>query len=108
MNQELKPCPFCGSAAMPCVQWAQCSNSLCPAFHIQTCNFKAWNTRAAPSEDVRAEVDEQDLFESVFPMPCHTMRFDGGYAATEFNAWSAHDFVKKWDGWKARARLNPQ
>jgi hypothetical protein len=51
-------------------------------------------------------VDEQDLFESVFQMPAHTTRFKGGYAATEFNAWAAHEFVKKWDGWKARAKFN--
>lgn len=50
--------PFCNSSVMPGVSWAQCSNSLCVAFHIQSSDFRGWNTRVAPAEDVRAVVDE--------------------------------------------------
>ena len=58
---ELLPCPFCNSSVMPGVSWAQCSNSLCVAFHIQSSDFRGWNTRVAPAEDVRAVVDEPVL-----------------------------------------------
>lgn len=47
---------------------------------------------------------EQDLFEASFPMPANCTRFPGGYAATEFNAWAAHTFCERWEGWKAARR----
>lgn len=64
----------------------------------------ALSASAEPSAPV--ERDEQELFESVFPMPSSTTKFKGGYAATEFNAWDAHKFCNRWDGWKARAALS--
>ncbi|EKE2597402.1 TPA: hypothetical protein H2W59_004286 [Salmonella enterica] len=58
--------------------------------------------------DARAPVDEMAAFEAVFPMPAHTTRLSGGYAATDYNAWDAHTFCKNWNGWKARAALYQQ
>ena len=52
--------------------------------------------------------DEQDKFESVFPMPNSCTRILGGYAATDYNAWSAHSYKDKWEGWKAHAILAKQ
>lgn len=47
----------------------------------------------------------QTAFEALNPVPKHITKFKGGYAATEFNAWGAHDFCKKWDGFKQCAKL---
>lgn len=51
------------------------------------------------------EVDAQRAFEALNPMPNYVTKFKGGYAATEFNAWSAHDFCKKWAGFNRCAKL---
>lgn len=47
---------------------------------------------------------EQDAFELAFPMPANCLRFPGGYAPTEFNAWDASKFCERWEGWKAARR----
>lgn len=49
--------------------------------------------------------DAQAAFEALNPMPRHVTKFKGGYAATEFNAWDAHEFCKKWDGFNQCAKL---
>lgn len=46
-------------------------------------------------------VDPRDVFENVFPIPKHVIRCGNGYACTEYNAWGAHDFIQKWEGWSA-------
>lgn len=55
------------------------------------------------------DADPRDAFEKVFPIPAHVSRCGKGYAVHEYNAWSAHDYVKKWDGWNAcrAAMLQP-
>jgi hypothetical protein len=45
--------------------------------------------------------DPRDAFETVFPMPKHAQRCGGGYAVTSYGAWTAYEFVKKWEGWDA-------
>ncbi|MEE6416397.1 hypothetical protein V3H55_03650 [Klebsiella quasipneumoniae] len=45
--------------------------------------------------------DPRDAFETVFPMPKHAQRCGGGYAVTSYGAWTAYEFVKKWEGWNA-------
>lgn len=50
------------------------------------------------------DTDPRDAFEKVFPIPAHVSRCGKGYAVHEYNAWSAHDYVKKWDGWNACCR----
>lgn len=47
------------------------------------------------------DTDPRDAFEVVFPMPKHVTRCGKGYACTEYNAWGAHDFIRKWEGWSA-------
>lgn len=46
-------------------------------------------------------VDPRDAFEKVFPPPKHVIRCGKGYACTEYNAWDAQGFIKKWEGWNA-------
>lgn len=47
---------------------------------------------------------EQEMFEQHYPIPPNCARHRGGYSATSFNAWEAHAFINKWEGWKARSR----
>jgi hypothetical protein len=44
-EQELKPCPFCGSEAKRVAGWATCSNDDCIVSDVGTVTSK-WNTRA--------------------------------------------------------------
>lgn len=48
---------------------------------------------------------ERTLFESLYQLPSHCMWCGGGYAATDYNAWSAQDYAKKWEGWISRAKV---
>ncbi|AIO65770.1 hypothetical protein [Burkholderia oklahomensis] len=50
-----------------------------------------------------ALADERAAFEEKFPMPSQTERCGNGYAATGYNAWDAHKFIARWEGWQARA-----
>ncbi|WP_310581891.1 DUF551 domain-containing protein [Klebsiella pneumoniae] len=34
-------------------------------------------------------------------MPKHAQRCGDGYAVTSYGAWTAYEFVKKWEGWNA-------
>lgn len=45
--------------------------------------------------------DHRDAFEAVFPIPLHAERCGAGYCCTAYNAWDAHKFVNRWDGWNA-------
>lgn len=45
--------------------------------------------------------DHRDAFEAVFPIPLHAERCGAGYCCTAYNAWDAHRFVNRWDGWNA-------
>lgn len=47
----------------------------------------------------------QDAFEALFPMPRDCTRCGERYAATHFNAWDAHAYVNKFDGFKAAYAL---
>lgn len=52
-----------------------------------------------------ASGDPRDLFETVYPMPASgCIRCGDGYAATAFNAWTAHNHIERWNGWKAALR----
>jgi hypothetical protein len=42
----------------------------------------------------------QDAFEAKFPMPADCIRCGERYAATSFNAWAAHSYIEKFDGWR--------
>ncbi|WP_181146476.1 hypothetical protein [Burkholderia multivorans] len=48
---------------------------------------------------------ERAAFEKVFPMPAHCQRIGhgrtAGYAPTEYGAWEASDFIRRWEGWQA-------
>jgi hypothetical protein len=50
-------------------------------------------------------IDPRDEFEAKFPMPAACIRIGEGttatYAATHYSAWDAHNYVHKWEGWKA-------
>lgn len=48
---------------------------------------------------------ERALFESHFPKPPLCLWTGVGYAAQDYNAWSAHEYAQKWNGWIARAKL---
>ncbi|PRG59747.1 hypothetical protein C6T69_29090, partial [Burkholderia multivorans] len=65
----------------------------CPITHTRDASF-------APSP-----ADERAAFEKVFPMPAHCQRIghgrSAGYAPTEYGAWEASDFIRRWEGWKA-------
>lgn len=50
--------------------------------------------------------DERAAFEAKFPMPADCVRCGDGYAATDYNAWTAHEYCQKWRGWQARASLD--
>ncbi len=71
----------------------------CPITHTRDASF-------APSP-----ADERAAFEKVFPMPAYCQRIGSGptagYAPTEYGAWEAHDFIRRWEGWKARAAASP-
>jgi hypothetical protein len=43
----------------------------------------------------------QDAFEALFPIPLDCIRCGERYAATHFNAWDAHAYINKFDGFKA-------
>ncbi|WP_336993552.1 hypothetical protein [Lelliottia amnigena] len=59
------------------------------------------NYRKAQVVQSQDDADPRDEFEKVFPIPAHVSRCGKGYAVHEYNAWSAYDYVKKWDGWNA-------
>lgn len=65
----------------------------CPITHTRDASF-------APSP-----ADEREAFEKVFPMPAHCQRIGhgrtAGYAPTEYGAWEASDFIRRWEGWQA-------
>ena len=46
---------------------------------------------------------EREKFESVFKLPRSIMVRGNGYAPTSYNAWDAHTFIARWEGWCARA-----
>lgn len=49
-------------------------------------------------------IDKESLrpaFEAKFPVPAHCRRCGDGYAASEYNAWEAHEYAQKWKGWCA-------
>lgn len=52
-----------------------------------------------------APTDERAAFEKVFPMPADCQRIGNGrtagYAPTEYGAWEANAFIRRWEGWKA-------
>jgi hypothetical protein len=48
---------------------------------------------------------ERQLFESIHQLPSQCVWCGNGYAATDFNAWSAQDYAKKWEGWISRAKV---
>ena len=54
-----------------------------------------------PAPVVQESSDPRDAFEAVFPMPKHAQRCGDGYAVTSYGAWTAYEFVKKWEGWNA-------
>lgn len=56
---------------------------------------------AQPAPVVPDDSDPRDAFEAIFPMPKHAQRCGGGYAVTSYGAWTAYEFVKKWEGWNA-------
>lgn len=56
---------------------------------------------AQPAPVVPNNSDPRDAFEDVFPMPKHAQRCGDGYAVTSYGAWTAYEFVKKWEGWNA-------
>lgn len=56
---------------------------------------------AQPAPVVQENSDPRDAFEAVFPMPKHAQRCGDGYAVTSYGAWTAYEFVKKWEGWNA-------
>ena len=57
--------------------------------------------QAQPAPVVQENSDPRDAFEAVFPMPKHAQRCGDGYAVTSYGAWTAYEFVKKWEGWNA-------
>lgn len=56
---------------------------------------------AQPAPVVQENSDPRDAFEAAFPMPKHAQRCGDGYAVTSYGAWTAYEFVKKWEGWNA-------
>ncbi|WP_254218023.1 helix-turn-helix domain-containing protein [Burkholderia multivorans] len=70
--------------------------------------FRVVPLYAAPQP---SPADERAAFEKVFPMPADCQRIGSGptagYAPTEYGAWEAHDFIRRWEGWKARAAASP-
>ncbi|SWD82179.1 Eaa1 [Klebsiella pneumoniae] len=54
-----------------------------------------------PAPVVQENSDPRDAFEAAFPMPKHAQRCGDGYAVTSYGAWTAYEFVKKWEGWNA-------
>ncbi|MEY8173999.1 Lar family restriction alleviation protein [Burkholderia multivorans] len=65
----------------------------------------------SPAMAAAAPADERAAFEKVFPMPADCQRIGSGptagYAPTEYGAWEAHAFIRRWEGWKARAAASP-
>lgn len=43
----------------------------------------------------------REAFEARFPMPPQCVWTGRGYAATGYNAWDAHAYCKRWDGFVA-------
>ncbi|MBU9534745.1 hypothetical protein KTE49_30405, partial [Burkholderia multivorans] len=65
----------------------------------------------SPAVAAEAVADERAAFEKVFPMPADCQRIGSGptagYAPTEYGAWEARAFIRRWEGWKARAAVSP-
>lgn len=57
--------------------------------------------RHAQQPVVQENSDPRDAFEAAFPMPKHAQRCGDGYVVTSYGAWTAYEFVKKWEGWNA-------
>lgn len=55
-----------------------------------------------------SQTDERETFEAKWPTPAHCKWIGNGYAATEYNAWSAHTHIARWEGWQARAAIASQ
>ena len=47
------------------------------------------------------DADPRDEFESQFPIPRNAQRCGKGYVCTSYSGWAAHEFINKWEGWKA-------
>ena len=55
-DEALLPCPFCGGEAMIFRQTqACCADEECAGWTMNRCSITAWNRRAAPADDLRAE-----------------------------------------------------
>lgn len=63
----------------------------------------------ATEQTAPSPADEQTAFEKVFPMPADCQRIGSGptagYAPTEYGAWEAHDFIRRWEGFQFGLKL---
>lgn len=51
--------------------------------------------------------DEHATFEAVFPKPADCVRAGDNYAPSRWNAWDVESFARRWEGWRARSKLEP-
>ncbi|MFM0165706.1 hypothetical protein PQR39_35420 [Paraburkholderia sediminicola] len=49
--------------------------------------------------------DPRDEFEKIFRKPSACERCGAGYTATAHGAWQAHEFINKWEGFRAALKL---
>ncbi|CAB3665392.1 hypothetical protein LMG26696_03593 [Achromobacter pulmonis] len=78
------------------------------AAYVWYCHDCAKFIPREPGESALASApvaDERAAFEAKFPLPAHCQWIGNGYAATDYNAWSAHKHKDRWEGWQARAAL---
>ncbi|KVE37351.1 DUF551 domain-containing protein [Burkholderia sp. TSV86] len=130
IEETIRFCPECGRLGdIPagfeacCPDWSQARvvpkrfAELC-AETFRLCVSQPFpQSAAAPTDQIAhdrkmvAPADERAAFEKVFPMPADCQRIGSGrtagYAPTEYGAWDAHDFIRRWEGWQARAAALP-
>ncbi|HIB9048786.1 TPA: hypothetical protein ACWYGP_003447 [Raoultella planticola] len=97
---ELKPVGYLfvsgqGAIAYSPTDWGM------PGFKLAGQIFGDIDVESQPAPVVQENSDPRDAFEAVFPMPKHAQRCGDGYAVTSYGAWTAYEFVKKWEGWNA-------
>lgn len=92
-------CGCCGFETLD--EWRD--NDVCPKCNHKPLGKTELFSHPAPSIPavMPEDADPRDAFERVFPIPKHAIRCGKGYACTEYNAWDAHKFVDRWDGWNA-------
>lgn len=98
-REEMKACPFCGSACEERAErgWFACSNNDCPAWHLQAL-AEDWNRRAPSSSDAAG----YSFAERLATLRAETGQTQRELAALTGIAWS---MISKYESGQSKPRL---